>query len=276
MRGWDRICLASLSTVVLVATGCSGVGSSAGGHNPSVNAHGAGVRPPGTAAAAGACSNGSGARSARSATAEAAVASSDPAQSAECAREGRTGGRVGTAGIDVTPAPAQLVGLRLGPVHPPSGPLCSGTGWEQRRGATMLARIRYPYWGLAFSIDFLGARAGFLGYTSYRDRIIEVYVRPCSEESDVVLEHTIAHEIGHAVDDSFSDETRRAQWDRVRGIPAGTPWYGCSTCSDYDTPAGDFAETFAYWQVGPSDYRSLIAPPPAPAQLREVAALFWP
>ncbi len=158
----------------------------------------------------------------------------------------------------------------------PAGPLCWGAGWEQRRGATVLARIRYPYWGLAFSISFLGPREGLLGYTSFHDRRIEIYVRSCSEESDVTLEHTIGHEIGHAVDYSFGDETRRAQWERARGIRAGTAWYGCATCADYDTPAGDFAETFAYWQVGPLDYRSLIAPPPTQAQLRALARLFWP
>ncbi len=140
----------------------------------------------------------------------------------------------------------------------------------------MLARIRYPYWGLAFSIQFMGARNGYLGYTSYGDRRIEIYVQPCSQESDEVLTHTIGHEIGHAVDYTFGDAARRARWQSIRGIPASTPWYGCAACTDYDTPAGDFAETFAYWQVGPVGYRSTLVRPPSRAQLEAVGALFWP
>lgn len=172
--------------------------------------------------------------------------------------------------------PSHSFGLRLGPVRPAAGPLCSGRGWEQRRGTTLLARIGYPYWGLAFSIRFLPARAGYLGYTSYADRRIEVYVRPCSRESEAVLTHAIAHEIGHAVDYTFGDDGRRVRWEHERGIAAGTPWYGCPECTDYHTPAGDFAETFAYWQAGPAGYRSTMAGPPTPVELRVLGAFFWP
>lgn len=174
-----------------------------------------------------------------------------------------------------TTPPARPVGVLPGPVRPAPGPLCSGAGWEQRRGVTMLARIGYPYRGLAFSIHFRPARAGHLGFTSYAARRIEIYVRPCSRESDVVLTHTIAHEIGHAVDYTLGDPGRRARWQQARGIATSTPWYGCSTCPDYHTPAGDFAETFAYWQVGPADYRSTMARPPTPAQLRTLGSFFW-
>jgi len=175
-----------------------------------------------------------------------------------------------------TGSPSASFGVGLEPVRPATGPLCAGPGWERRRGAIMLARIRYPYWGLAFSIQFMGARNGYLGYTSYGDRRIEIYVRPCSQESDEVLTHTIGHEIGHAVDYTFGDAARRARWQSIRGIPASTPWYGCAACTDYDTPAGDFAETFAYWQVGPVGYRSTLVRPPSQAQLEAVGALFWP
>lgn len=140
----------------------------------------------------------------------------------------------------------------------------------------MLARIRYPYWGLSFSIQFLRARDGYLGFTWYADRRIEIYVRQCSQESDAVLTHTIAHEIGHAVDYTFGDTTRRARWKQMRGVSAASPWYGCSTCTDYDTPAGDFAEVFAYWQAGPAGYRSVLVQPPSPTRLRALSPLFWP
>lgn len=173
-------------------------------------------------------------------------------------------------------ATTRPIGIRLGPVQPPAGPQCTGPGWEHRRGTAMLAQIGYPYWGLSFTIRFHAARDGYLGYTSYSDRLIVIYVRPCSQESDVVLRHTIAHEIGHAVDYAFADDTRRARWKRLRGIAAVTPWYGCSACTDYDTPAGDFAEAFAYWQAGPGGFRSDMAGPPTAAQLRAVNALFWP
>lgn len=211
------------------------------------------------------------------------VAAAEPLRSQPVRRSSSAGPARGTPARPGSPAntgqpgvPTRPIGSRLGPVQRPAGPQCEGPGWEQRRGTAMLAEIDYPYWGLSFTIRFLAARDGYLGYTSYPDRLIVIFVRPCSQESDVTLRHTIAHEIGHAVDYALADDTRRARWKRLRGIAGSTPWYGCSACTDYGTPAGDFAETFAYWQAGPGGFRSTLAGPPSAAQLRTLNPLFWP
>jgi hypothetical protein len=61
----------------------------------------------------------------------------------------------------------------------------------------------------------------------------------------------------------------------MRGIPASTPWFGCSYCSDFATPAGDFAETYAQWQRGTFDSRTKIAPMPGSAALAALGARFF-
>ena len=57
---------------------------------------------------------------------------------------------------------------------------------------------------------------------------------------------------------------------RLRGIDPATPWFGCDRCADFDTPAGDFAETFALLLLGPKDFRGRIAPPPNRTQISEL------
>ena len=51
-------------------------------------------------------------------------------------------------------------------------------------------------------------------------------------------------------------------------------WFGCDECSDYATPAGDFAEVFEYWLLGPGDFRSQMGPPPSSEQLELLSHLF--
>ena len=67
----------------------------------------------------------------------------------------------------------------------------------------------------------------------------------------------------------------RAAYAAMRGIPAGTPWFGCSYCTDFATPAGDFAETYAQWQRGASDSRTEVAAIPDPAALARIGATFF-
>jgi hypothetical protein len=67
----------------------------------------------------------------------------------------------------------------------------------------------------------------------------------------------------------------RAAYQAARGIPASTPWYGCSGCTDFATPAGDFAEVYAQWVRGSADNRSELAGDPGPAELAALAAQFF-
>ena len=135
-----------------------------------------------------------------------------------------------------------------------------------------MALIGYPWQKLGYEIAFLPGQAGFWGNTFTTTHRIEIYVRP--DESVPVLAHFVAHEIGHAVDATWGTASRRQEWLRGRGIDPNTAWFGCSGCTDYQTPAGDFAETFAYWQTGPVRFLSRMAPAPSADQLAQLAPLF--
>lgn len=143
----------------------------------------------------------------------------------------------------------------------------------QDKIAAAMARITYPWQQTGYRIVFSGSQPGMQGRTSPRSMgFIEIYVRP--DETVDNLAHVIAHEIGHAVDLTYGNDQRRSVWLQLRGITP-RPWFTCSMCDDFSVPAGDFAETFAYWQVGDFS-RSRLAPPPTPAQLAQLVPLFGP
>ena len=160
---------------------------------------------------------------------------------------------------------------------PPAAPSAAAPdtapGFEQRLGAAALARISYPWARLGYSITFLGPRSGLLGGTLPGTHSILLFVRPGEDVS--LLAHVIAHEIGHAVDKTYNTGARRQRWLELRGVSVSTPWFTCDRCADFTTGAGDFAETFAVWQVGPPDH-SRVAPAPPPAQLAPLVWLFEP
>jgi hypothetical protein len=142
----------------------------------------------------------------------------------------------------------------------------------QQRVDDALGSLGYPWQELGWGIRFEPYRGGLLGLADPSTRTITVFVKQRSTVQQ--LRVVLAHEIGHALDHRY--EQQRERYREVRGIPAGTPWYPCSRCEDYDSPAGDFAEVFAAWLVGASDFRSRVAPLPDEQQLRELAPLFQP
>jgi hypothetical protein len=143
----------------------------------------------------------------------------------------------------------------------------------QAKAAAALARISYPWRQLGYRINFLGPQPGVSGRTSPRSMgFIDIYIRP--DESVDMLAHVIAHEIGHAVDLTYGNDQRRQLWDELRGM-SPRPWFTCNMCEDFATPAGDFAETFAYWQLHDMS-RSQLGPAPTPAQLAQLEPLFNP
>jgi hypothetical protein len=125
------------------------------------------------------------------------------------------------------------------------------------------------------TVSFLGAKSGYLGLTFPERHHVDVYVRSCSAESFTLLRHVMSHEMGHAYDAAHMTASMRAAYMAMRGIPAGTPWFGCNYCTDFNTPAGDFAETYSQWQRGSHDSRTQIAPMPGSAQLAQIAAAFF-
>src|SRR2546421_4428475 len=140
-------------------------------------------------------------------------------------------------------------------------------------GAAALAQISYPWQQLGYQIVFLGPRSDLMGQTIFDAHRIEIYLR--SGESQLTVAHVIAHEIGHAADVAYNTPERRQQWLNLRGASTSQPWFGCDGCDDFSSPAGDYAETFSFWQVGPNADYSHLAPPPSPEQLKQLIPLYF-
>jgi hypothetical protein len=153
---------------------------------------------------------------------------------------------------------------------------CSGPGWRERRGRAALASLRADaVSGPGARFEFAEGRSGYLGLTYLQERRIVLYIRSCSAESASLLRHVAAHELGHAFDGAYMSSAQRADWMRARGISSGTPWFGCGGCTDFATPAGDFAEVYAQWARGGGDNRSRMAGRPGPAELSALARTFF-
>lgn len=140
------------------------------------------------------------------------------------------------------------------------------------RGRWALDQISYPWQTKlpGWTVEFEDGRDGLFGLTLVDDKRIEIYVR--DDQTDELLVHIVAHELGHAVDVTLNDGNERRAWQRVRGIE-GEPWWPDSAASDFRTGAGDFAESFAYWQAESDNFRSKLGPEPTADQLELLAEL---
>jgi hypothetical protein len=145
---------------------------------------------------------------------------------------------------------------------------------RERVGQAALAMIDYDWQALGWEIAFLPERDGFLGLALGPQRRIEIFVRPSQSVDDVA--HVVAHEIGHAVDLTYNDDRRRRVWLKRRGLEPRREWFGCDGCTDYATPAGDFAETFEHAMLGPSGWQSEVAPLPGDSELARLRVFFLP
>jgi hypothetical protein len=153
-----------------------------------------------------------------------------------------------------------------------AGPAGAQSSRPNQVGAAALELIDYPWRDLGWTVDFLPGRTGYLGLAIGEERRLEIYVRDHHTVFDIA--HTFAHELGHAVDLTYGTEYRRSEYQRMRGLPQRDGWFGCDACTDYATPAGDFAEVFEYWLLGGGDYRSQLASPPSSEQLVVISTLF--
>ena len=131
----------------------------------------------------------------------------------------------------------------------------------EERGFEALERIDYPWRDRLpdWEIQFSPGRSGVYGYTYTDRKVIEVFVRD-GQPIDL-LAHVIAHELGHAVDVSLNNSDERRRWQDLRGI-ADAPWWPNSGATDFSTGAGDFAESFAAWQIGGGNFRSRLSSVP--------------
>ena len=151
-------------------------------------------------------------------------------------------------------------------------------GWRER-GRVAISRVTYDWSWLAklgWTVELHPSRPGHLGITQVSDKRIDLYVRTGRATELVAVD--FAHELGHAVDFELNRHgyERRRKFAELRGYDA-TSWYvGCDGCSDYASPAGDWAEVFAYWQLGDVDWRSEMASRPSPHDLALLSPLFTP
>jgi hypothetical protein len=77
------------------------------------------------------------------------------------------------------------------------------------------------------------------------------------------------------VDVTYSTPALRSSYRSIRGIQADARWFGCADCSDFATPAGDFAETVGFMATGPGfNWRSALGRPPTNEQIAAVTALY--
>jgi hypothetical protein len=141
---------------------------------------------------------------------------------------------------------------------------------SERLRKEVLGLIRFPWQRLGYEIVFLGPRPGYRAMTISDRRRIEIYNRP--GDSPRVTAFDLAHELGHAFDLDHNTTERRNRWRELRGIDPAEGWFGCNRCPDYNTPAGDFAETFAFLLLGPGNYHSRIGLPPTKDEIPALAA----
>ena len=173
-------------------------------------------------------------------------------------------------------APAPAAPVRTTPRHQaPTADACSGPGWQAERGRRALASLRDSGQRSGVTVSFKAAKSGYLGLTFPAQHHVDVFVRSCAAESAALLRHVVSHEMGHAYDAAHMTPALRDAYKAMRGIPASTPWFGCNYCSDFATPAGDFAETYSQWQRGTADSRTKMAPMPSASQLAAIAAAFF-
>jgi hypothetical protein len=164
-------------------------------------------------------------------------------------------------------APDQAKGTTPDPL--PIEQVESRPNFDKNRKEAVLSLIHYPWEDLGFKVVLKGSRLGYRAMTLTGRQRIELYVRP--GENAWMQAFDLAHEFGHAFDLKYNNGNRHRKWCELRGIDPSTPWFGCDACPDYGTPAGDFAETFAYLLLGPGSYHSTMAPAPKADQVQELA-----
>ena len=124
-----------------------------------------------------------------------------------------------------------------------------GCARPSARLARALASLHYPWRSLGYRIVAVPPRHdGLLALTMTEPvRRTEVYVDTCANESDALLRHVVAHEVGHAIDATYMTDASRARWLRARGLPASTSWYACDRCPVWSTGEGDFEKVCSFF-----------------------------
>lgn len=113
-----------------------------------------------------------------------------------------------------------------------------------------------PGWTITWSDVSPGATA-----MTYRDSRTIIMFNGALGSDPARRARVLGHEIGHAIDFSRLDENQRNQWMGLRALSGA--WYGCWGCTDFGTPAGDWAEAVGHTITGGlAPWRSRLGPPP--------------
>jgi hypothetical protein len=155
---------------------------------------------------------------------------------------------------------------------PAAGEHAAAASPEMIRNNAALSMITFPWKALHYEIVFLPAKEGYRAMTYPKQKRIEIYVRATDDPKRMA--HTIAHELGHAIDMTYNTPETRRKWMEYRGIEPSTTWFSCNRCSDFTAPSGDFAETFALLQVGPDFFAARIAPRPSAKDIPTLISFF--
>jgi hypothetical protein len=137
----------------------------------------------------------------------------------------------------------------------------------------VLARISYPwrYKLPGWHLEFKSGRRGYQGLTFTYEKRIEIYMRQGASIDELV--HVTAHEIAHAIDVQHFNDGHRSLIRSLRGYSQTVGWWPGNGANDMGSGAGDWAETFAYWQAGPSGgWSSQLSGPPSAGQLAALSA----
>ena len=98
-----------------------------------------------------------------------------------------------------------------------------------------------------WDVVYLESDPQFRGLTYPYDQSIELFVR--DDDTPESLAGILAHELAHAIDVQYLDDGDRNEWAEARRIEDAS-WWPDAFARDFQTGAGDFAESFAFWALG--------------------------
>ena len=107
-------------------------------------------------------------------------------------------------------------------------------------------KSKLPGW----KVNYSGDKANYRGMTLKSSKTIEIYINDGDSPAEVA--GILAHEIGHALDVTYLDDSTRLEWLDAREMPA--VWWAGEGLDDFSVGAGDFAEAVAsIWVGSPND-----------------------
>lgn len=130
--------------------------------------------------------------------------------------------------------------------------------------ATLLTLLLHHH---HYRLVLAGPRPGLLAVTDTGEQTVTIYER--SGEPRALERKVLAYETGHVLDFSCLTNRQRRSWSRLRHISG--LWYAPDLHPEQGTGAGDFADVFSAWAVGPAYFQSR---PIRPRDLHALAVRF--